>query len=96
MMSVTILYPKSEGSTFDIDYYTSTHMPMFAEALGDACKGWGVSAINGDKYHCLGWALVESADAFGAAMKENGGPVMADVANFTNIQPEMLMGDVVV
>ena len=96
MISVSILYPKSEDSTFDMDYYTSSHMPMFAEALGEACQGWGVSAIHGDDYHCLAWALVESMEAFGAAMQANGGPVMADVPNYTNTQPVLMTGDVVV
>ena len=35
MLAVTILYPRAEGSTFDMDYYTSTHMPMLADAFGD-------------------------------------------------------------
>ena len=96
MITVTLLYPKSEGSTFDMDYYASTHMPMFADALGDACKGWGVSSMHGDDYHAMAWALVESMEAFGAAMKEKGGPVMADIPNYTNTQPTMMTGDVVV
>lgn len=29
---VTFLYPKTDESTFDMDYYTSTHMPMLAAA----------------------------------------------------------------
>jgi len=96
MITVTLLYPQTEDSTFDMDYYTSTHMPMFIEALGDACKGWGVSAIQGDDYHCMAWALVESSEAFGAAMAEKGGPVMADVPNYTTSRPQMLLGDVIV
>ena len=33
-MCMTILYPKTDDATFDMDYYTSTHMPMVAKALG--------------------------------------------------------------
>ena len=29
-------YPAGDGNTFDMEYYTSTHMPLLAEALGDA------------------------------------------------------------
>jgi hypothetical protein len=29
-------------------------------------------------------------------MKEHGGPVMADIKNFTNVRAEMVTGDVVV
>ena len=39
MICMTILYPKADDSTFDMEYYTSTHMPMVAKAFGDACQG---------------------------------------------------------
>jgi len=35
-IKVTILYPNSEGTTFDMNYYANTHMPMVAEVLGSA------------------------------------------------------------
>lgn len=95
MLSVVILYPKSDDSTFDMDYYTSKHMPLFADVLGEACKGWGVMAPN-TEYHALAWAMVDSAEAFGAAMKARGGEVMADLANYTNTKPKTIIGDVVV
>lgn len=95
MISVLILYPKSEGSTFDLDYYASTHMPLLAEALGEAGKGWGVVGPS-DDYHAVGWAMVESMEAFGAAMQERGAPVVADVVNYTNVEPKFHIGDVVV
>jgi uncharacterized protein (TIGR02118 family) len=95
MISVLILYPRSDDSTFDMDYYTTKHMPMFAEALGEACTGWGVSAPAA-KYHAVGWVTVESQDAFNATMAEHGAKVIGDVPNYTNVQPELVTGDVVV
>ena len=95
MNSVMIMYPKSEGTHFDMDYYCSTHMPMFAEALGDVCQGWGVMAPMGDDYHAIAWAMLSDMGAFGEAMKERGGPVLADIPNYTNTQPQMVMGSVV-
>ena len=93
MISVHILYPKTDDSTFDMDYYTSTHMPMLADALGDACTGWGASSTGG-KWAAIGWATVTSKEAFDAGMAEHGAKIMADVGNYTNVQPEMLIGDV--
>lgn len=95
MITVSILYPQSEGSNFDMDYYTGTHMPMFVEALGDACQGWGVADVQGDSHHALAWAVLTSADAFNATMKEHGAKIIGDVANYTNVAPVMLMGKVV-
>lgn len=94
MISVTILYPKTDESTFDMDYYTSTHMPMLADALGDDCAAWGASTIKGGDYAAMGWAMVTSQEAFDAAMKEHGAGIMGDVPNYTNVAPQMLIGDV--
>lgn len=95
MISVLILYPKSEGSTFDLDYYTSKHMPLFVGHLGDAATGWGVVAPHGDAHHCVGWVTIESKDALDAAMREHGAEIVADVANYTTAAPQMIIGDVV-
>lgn len=92
MNSVMIMYPKGDDTHFDMDYYTSKHMPMFAEALGEVCQGWGVMAPMGDDYHAIAWAMLSDMKAFGEAMKERGGPVLADVPNYTNTQPQMVMG----
>ena len=35
MISVLLMYPTGDDTTFDMDYYTTKHMPMFAEALGE-------------------------------------------------------------
>ncbi len=94
MLAVTILYPRTDDSTFDIDYYTSKHMPMFAECLGDACQGWGAATIADGKYAAMGWVMVTDQAGLDATMKEHGGKVMGDVANYTNVRPEMLVGEV--
>lgn len=93
MQVITILYPRTDDSTFDMDYYTSSHMPMFAEALGDACQGWGAATIAGGKYAAMGWAMCASKEAFDAAMGEHGAKIMGDIPNYTNVQPELLVGE---
>ena len=94
MISVHIMYPKTDESTFDMDYYTSTHMPMLADALGDACKSWGATTVKAGPWAAIGWAMVESQEAFDAAMAEHGGKIMGDVPNYTNVAPELVVGDV--
>ena len=95
MIGVTILYPQEEGSTFDIDYYTNSHMPMFVGHLGDACKSWGVIAAQGPQYHAVGWAMVHSTDALNAAMAEHGAEILGDMPNYTGVTPTLIVGDVV-
>ena len=94
MISVHILYPKTDDSTFDMDYYCATHMPMLADALGDACKGWGATAVGAGAWEAIGWANVESQEALDAALKEHGAAIMADVANYTNVAPQMVVGQI--
>lgn len=93
MIAVHILYPKTEESTFDMEYYTGSHMPMLVDALGDACQSWGASHGTGN-WSAVGWAMVSSREAFDAVMAEHGAAVMADVANYTNVRPEMVVGEV--
>jgi len=58
MIRVSILYPRSEGTTFDIDYYVSKHMPLVQKELGDTLKGYGVDEGirrgHPTPYHCVG------------------------------------------
>jgi hypothetical protein len=77
-----------------MEYYTSKHMPMFADALGEVCQGWGVMEPMAE-YHAMAWAMLSDLGAFGEAMKERGGPVLADIPNYTNTHPQMLMGPIV-
>lgn len=94
MIAMTILYPRSDDFSFDMDYYTGTHMPMLADALGDACAGWGAASIPEGKWGAMGWAMAESPEALQSAMAEHGEKIMADVANYTNVTPETVIGPV--
>src|SRR5215207_11170092 len=38
MIKVTILYPNGDGKKFDMDYYSTRHMPLVASLLGDSLK----------------------------------------------------------
>lgn len=93
MLVVTILYPRTDDSTFDMDYYVNSHMPMFADALGDACQGWGAASVAAGKYAAIGWATVTGQEGFDAAMAAHGAKIMGDVPNYTNVRPELLVGE---
>jgi len=84
MIRFSVLYPETEGATFDHDYYRETHVPL-------ALKAWGLDGAQIDKgingpYVAGVHFTFESLDALGAALGAPGtGEVMADVANFTTI-----------
>ncbi len=94
MIAFTILYPRTDDLTFDMDYYTSSHMPMLAECLGDSCRGWGAAAIAEGKYAAMGWAMVTSRAELDATLNEHGAKIRADVANYTNVQPDVLIAEI--
>jgi uncharacterized protein (TIGR02118 family) len=91
------MYPRSEGTTFDIDYYLSHHMPLVQEELGDVLKGVGVDeGMGGDHpapYHAICYLTFDSVEAFFGAM---GGATRTreDVSNFTNATPQIQISEV--
>jgi hypothetical protein len=36
VIRVSVLYPNSQGASFDLEYYLKTHLPMVRKTLGDA------------------------------------------------------------
>ena len=74
MIRVNILYPNSEGTRFDMDYYYNVHMPMSIQKLGPALKGVtvehglsGTAPGSGPAYVAMCHLRFESIDAFIAA-----------------------------
>ena len=94
MIRVSVLYPKTEGATFDHDYYANSHVPL-------AVSTWGLTGAEIDKgingpYEAAVHFTFESMEAMGAAMANEGtAAVQADVANYTTIVPEMQISEIV-
>ena len=96
MIRLSVFYPTTEGAKFDHDYYRDKHVPL-------AVKNWGLTpdraeidkGINGP-YEAAVHFLFDSVDAIGEAMSSPGtGEIMADVANYTDIQPVMQTSEIV-
>jgi uncharacterized protein (TIGR02118 family) len=94
MIRVTVTYPKTEGATFDHDYYKASHVPL-------CLKTWGISdasidkGVNGPNEAAVHFTFA-SMEAFGAVMAMEGTKaVMADVANYTTITPVMQVSEIV-
>jgi uncharacterized protein (TIGR02118 family) len=90
MPIVTILYPNTEGGTFDFDYYLAKHIPWSEELNGskfDITKG--IADVMGGEptYVCIAKLHVESVDKFVEVMTTHGQALIADMPNYTNIQP---------
>ena len=101
MIKVSILYPNSEGSRFDIDYYCNRHVPMVREKLGAACKGVAVEqGLGGAEpgalapFVAMGHLLFDSIENFQAAFGPHAAAFMEDIPNYTDIQPVVQISSV--
>jgi len=94
MIRLSVLYPSSEGATFDHDYYRDRHVPL-------AVRAWGLERADIDRgvdgpYVAAVHFVFESPEALAEAFGAPGtGEVMADVANYTNITPVLQTSEIV-
>lgn len=94
-VTVQVLYPTTGDTTFDHAYYQTTHDELLREHLGTHMVGTTVTKMTDDvaPFHAIATLVFADAVARDAALAI-AGPVIADIANFTNAQPLMLMGEV--
>ncbi|MGY9049049.1 hypothetical protein P775_20280 [Puniceibacterium antarcticum] len=100
-ISLQVLYPTTNGTHFDYDYYLESHMPMVATHMGAyisqtlVTKGLAGGPDTPAAHYAIATMVFADQVAMDAAM-ENAGPVLEDIVNFTDTTPQMLIGEVVV
>lgn len=98
MIKVSVMYPQRDGARFDIDYYCNRHMALVRQLLGTSVKGMAVDQGIGDPqqapYVAIGHLWFDSVEAVQAALAEHGPALMADVPNYTNVQPVIQVSEV--
>jgi uncharacterized protein (TIGR02118 family) len=102
MIKVSILYPNRENVRFDIDYYRDKHMTLAAKHFGTALKGWSIDrGVNagepGSKpsFVAAGHFLFDSMEAFRNVFDPVAGALVADIPNYTDSAPHILISEVV-
>ena len=101
MIKVSVLYPKTEASTFDLGYYLEKHVPMVRAKLGSACKGAAVEqglagAAPGSPptYAVMGHLYFDSVESFQASFGPHADVIMADIPNYTTVEPTIQLSEV--
>ena len=102
MIRVSVLYPDGDGKTFDHDYYANSHIPMVTEKLksfglagGAVDKGLGGAAPGAPApYVSIGHLLFETIEGFQQAFGAHGEEIMADIPNYTNIEPIIQISEI--
>lgn len=94
MIRLSVFYPATDGATFDHDYYREKHVPLVVQS-------WGLDGAEIDRgvngpYVAAVHFRFDSVDALNAARASPGtAAVLADVANYTTIQPVLQTSEIV-
>ena len=92
MIKVSVMYPKSDDVTFDIEYYKTKHMEIVDRTMKPS--KWEIDSGMDGPYIAIGHLYFESPEALAAGMGEVG-EAMADIPNFTNAEAAMQVSEVV-
>jgi uncharacterized protein (TIGR02118 family) len=101
MASLSVIYPRTAGTTFDYDYYRTKHMPLVGERWRDAGLTGGEALLgktgaDGTEppYFAIGIIHFDSEESLQAALQGQHAPeVIADIRNFTNVEPVIQVND---
>jgi uncharacterized protein (TIGR02118 family) len=94
MIRLSVFYPAVDGAKFDHAYYRDQHVPLVT-------RSWGIERYEIDKgvdgpYVAALHLFFPSTDAMAEAMgSEATAAVMADVANYTDIEPVLQTSEIV-
>ena len=99
MIKVSVMYPNRDGATFDMDYYCQKHMALVEQLLGSALKGISIDKgidqpTEAAPFLAIGHLLFDSVESFQAALAAHGAALMADIPNYTNVPPKILVSDI--
>ncbi len=102
LIKISIMYPYTEGKTFNMEYYETKHMPMVANLLGSNLvkytieKGLSSGVPNQPlPFMAIGTFYVKSLSEYQAAIAPNRDAIRADFENYTNVIPVILVSEVV-
>jgi len=93
MIKVTVLYPNTPDTRFDVEYYLQKHMPRSIELLSPALKSVSVEVglaggLPGEPapFAAICAFTCESADEFMAAFMPHAAELQGDIPNYTNAE----------
>lgn len=102
LIKVSVMYPYTEGKTFNMAYYETKHMPMVAGYLGSNLVKYTIEKglSNGIPnqalpYMAIGTFYIKNISDYQAAIGPHRDAIRADFANYTNVAPVILVSEVV-
>jgi uncharacterized protein (TIGR02118 family) len=103
MICVSVFYPHAPGKHFDHAYYEQKHRPLVMDRLAshgitryEIEQGLsGLAPGSEPLFACVGKLYFSTVSEFQQAMTAHGAELQADVPNFTDIQPQFQVSEVV-
>ncbi|MBQ26772.1 MAG: ethyl tert-butyl ether degradation protein EthD [Nitrospiraceae bacterium] len=100
-VSVQVLYPVTETTNFDYDYYFGKHLNIVGETMGAHIQSTLITkGIAGEcpdvpaGYYVIATLVFEDQAALDLTLSK-ADAAFADIPNFTNTKPVVLIGEVV-
>ena len=101
MITVSILYPRTQGSRFDMEYYLNKHVPMVKDLLGCELRGFyvdrglaGAEPGSTPVYSGMAHLLFDSVEAFQNAFGPHAERIMGDAPNYTTARPAIQISEI--
>jgi uncharacterized protein (TIGR02118 family) len=102
LIKISVMYPYSEGKTFDIQYYENKHMPMVAGLLGTNLvkytieKGLASGIPNTPlPFMAIGCFYVKDLKDYQKAIQPNRDVIRSDFSNYTNVTPMIFISEII-
>ena len=105
MVTISILYPNTKGSRFDMTYYVEQHMPVSIRLLGSHPGFKGVSVEKGvggaapgsePAYSAMCHFSFESVEAFVEAFTPYASELQGDMPRYTDVSPTIQFNEVLI
>ena len=105
MIKISILYPNTKGSRFDMAYYLEKHIPMSIRLLSSHPGFKGVTVEKGlagaapgsePAFIAMCHFLFESPEAFMAAFTPHAPALQGDIPNYTDVTPVIQFSEVLI
>jgi uncharacterized protein (TIGR02118 family) len=102
-IKVSVLYPSGAGKKFNMDYYCNTHVPIVQGLLGNSIVGATIeNGLGGGApgstppFVAMGNLYFKNMESFQNSFGPNAEAIMADLPNFTNIEPLVQISEVMI
>ena len=100
MIKLSVLYPEAPEARFDLAYYTERHVPLVLARCGNAIKRGeiergiaGMEPGSTPPFRIAAHLVFDSAESMQASFGRHLPEFLADLPNFTNIQPTVQISE---